>query len=64
MVADFAFGERSGVDVWAHKDGIFIAGWYDTFVGIEGGFVTWGELDELRRKAKRRKAFQVTNARP
>lgn len=47
----------SGVDARAYPDGLFIAGWYDSFVGIQGGFLTWDEIDALRKKAKRRCSF-------
>ena len=55
---DVSFGDRSGVDVRAYGDGIRITGWYDGLVGIEGGFLTWAELDALRAKAKRRNPYR------
>lgn len=54
---DIEFGERSGVDVRAYKNGLYVGGWYDSFVGIEGGFITWEQLDELRARTKRRKPY-------
>jgi len=53
-------GEGNGVEVAAFADGVFISGWYDSCAAIEGGFLTWAELDELRRKAKDRPAFAET----
>ena len=53
-MSDIAFGDRCGVDLRAYPDGLRIGGWYDSFVGIEGGFITWEELDALRKKARRR----------
>jgi len=57
---DFAFGERSGVDVRAYPEGLRIQGWYDGMVGIEGGLITWEDIEELRRKAKRRAPLETT----
>lgn len=57
-MSDISVGQRSGIDVRAYPDGIVIGGWYDTYVGIEGAFVSWEQLDDLRRKARRRKAFR------
>lgn len=57
---DISVGGREGVGLRAYPDGVYLSGWYDSFVGIEGGFVTWEQLDELRRKAKRRLPFGVT----
>ena len=58
MESDLYFGERSGVDVRAYRDGLRIAGWFDGNVGIDGGFLTWAEIDLLRRRAARRKSFR------
>lgn len=56
-MSDFAFGNRSGVDARIFPDGVYISGWYDSMVGIEGGFITWEELEEIRKKTRRRKPF-------
>lgn len=53
-IADIYAGDRSGIDVRAYRDGLAISGWYDTHVGIEGTFLTWEQIEELRRKGKRR----------
>lgn len=59
MSADIYLTEydREGVDLRAYPDGLYIGGWYDSMVGIEGGLVTWEQIEELRRKARRRKPF-------
>lgn len=60
-VSDILIGPgREGVDIRAYPDGIYVSGWYDSMVGIEGGFVTWEQLDALRKKARRRQPFQAT----
>ena len=59
MNADIYFGEMAGVEVRAYRDGILVAGWYDDQVRIEGGFVTWEELDALRKKASKRVSYGV-----
>lgn len=53
-------GKREGIGIRAVGNGLHIWGWYDSIVGMEGGFVTWDQLDELRKKAKRRRPYQVT----
>jgi len=62
MKADLYFGERSGVDVRAYGDGLRIAGWYDGIVGIEGGFLTWADIDVLRKQARRRNPYRPLGA--
>lgn len=58
MTSDmYSEGRGSGVDIRSYPDGLYISGWYDTYVGIEGMFVTWEELDALRKKARRRKPY-------
>ena len=51
---------RSGVDARFYPDGIAIGGWYDSMVGIEAGFITWAEIDEWRKKARRRHPYRPT----
>lgn len=58
-MSDWSVGEYSGVDLTSSSNGIWIAGWYDSFVGIEGGFISWEELDTIRKNTKRRKPFHV-----
>lgn len=49
---------RTGISIFAHGDGIEIDGWYDSFVGLGvSAFISWEQLDELRRKARRRKYY-------
>lgn len=60
MSSDIAFGDRSGVDLRAFPNGIYLGGWYDSFVGIEGGFVSWDDLEALRKKTRRRARFAVS----
>ena len=52
--ADVYIGEGDGIDVRAYPDGLRITGFFDSFVGIEGGFLTWAEIEALRTKARRR----------
>lgn len=53
-MVDLSFGGRSGVDLRGYPDGVYVGGWYDGNVGIEGAFVTWDELDAIRAKSRRR----------
>ena len=39
---------NSGVDLTLDRHGISISGYFDGFVGIEGGSMTWEEFDALR----------------
>jgi len=39
----------SGVRVTLTRRGVEISGWHDSYVGIEGGFVSWAEFDKARR---------------
>lgn len=32
------------------RKGLWIGGFFDSFVGIEGRLISWDELDEARRK--------------
>ena len=40
----------SGIDILVTRKGIEFGGYYDSFVGIEGGFIPWQDFDEARRK--------------
>ena len=42
----------SGIDLRIISRGIVIGGWYDDMVGLEGGLVTWDQLDELRKSVR------------
>jgi hypothetical protein len=39
----------SGVDFTVTRKGVYVGGWYDGFVGIEGRLIPWAEIDEARR---------------
>lgn len=39
----------SGVTMLVRRDGIDVYGYYDGTVGIEGGFLSWEEIEHLRR---------------
>lgn len=54
MSEDIAVGERSGISVRAYRNGLWISGWYDSMVGIEGFLLPWETIDALRVKSKRR----------
>lgn len=38
----------SGIDLVVTRKGVELGGWYDHFVGVEGGLIPWAELDRLR----------------
>jgi hypothetical protein len=57
MAADIIQGDRSGIDIYAVRNGLIIGGWYDSMVGIEPLFITWEQVDELRRRSKRRQPY-------
>ena len=57
-MSDWSVGEHSGVDLRAAVNGVWISGWYDSCVGIEGGFISWEQLDTLRLKSKRRLPYK------
>lgn len=48
------YGERSGIDIYAVRDGIVIQPWYDTNVAIETLFIPFKQIEALRAAAKRR----------
>ncbi len=43
------YAPNSGVRVTLTRRGVEVDGWYDSFAGIEGGFVSWAEFDKARR---------------
>lgn len=48
------FGDRhSGIKLTVTRRGIEVSGHYDSFIGLEGGEVTWLSLDEMREKVNR-----------
>ena len=49
---------NSGIDMRAYPDGVYLSGWYDSMVGIEGAFLSWEYLDALKHRAKRRQPYQ------
>lgn len=51
---------RTGITVYAHRDGIEIDGWYDSNVGLGAPtFLTWKQLDEMRKGARRGKPYNA-----
>jgi hypothetical protein len=43
-----AEGRHSAVRLSLTRHGVVVDGYYDSFVGIEGFFVSWEEFDKLR----------------
>lgn len=41
---------NSGIEIRFTRKHIDVIGWYDTYVGIEGGILTWDELDAIRQR--------------
>lgn len=39
----------SGVECQVTRRGLWVGGFYDSFVGIEGRLIPWDEFDEARR---------------
>jgi hypothetical protein len=50
-----ARSSHSGVEVVATRKGIEVSAYYDDFIGIEGGFISWKWLDLARRLLASRK---------
>ena len=46
---ELSASNESGIKVEAKKEGLEIWGWYDHVVGLEGGLITWEQIDEMRR---------------
>lgn len=38
----------SGINITFTRKGIELAGYFDSFVGIEGGFISWTDIDLIR----------------
>ena len=53
---DKEYPRSSGVQLSITRDGIDFAGWYDSFVGIEGFRLSWEDFDELRAQVQERPA--------
>lgn len=45
---------RSGIDLVFTRKGIEVGGFYDSMVGIEGGFIPWTEVDGIRADVMKR----------
>ena len=50
---DKDYPRNSGVEVTVMRDGIGFAGWYDSFIGIEGFRLTWEQFDEIRKQVEK-----------
>jgi hypothetical protein len=43
----YTFGNSSeGIGITLSRKGIEVWGWFDSIVGIEGGFVSWNKIKE------------------
>lgn len=54
----YSDGLSSGVGIRAYPNGLYISGWYDRYVGIDGMFVPTEEIERLLKKAKRRLPYE------
>lgn len=56
---DWSFSEHggAGIEAYATPEGLWISGWYDSSVGIGAGLLSWDAIDQLRKKAKRRRRW-------
>lgn len=45
---EFGEGRFSGIDLTFSKHGVDISGFYDSMVGLEGGFIPWDELETIK----------------
>lgn len=43
-----AGSEFSGIDITARRDGVYVSGFYDSMVGLDGLFLTWDDITRLR----------------
>jgi hypothetical protein len=41
---------NSGIDITFTRKAIYVDGWYDSIAGIEGGVITWEQIDEIRER--------------
>lgn len=42
------YGDRDGVVLRFTRKGLTVSGWYDRMVHIEGGVLSWSEIDKIR----------------
>lgn len=42
--------EREGIDLVITRAGIEVSGHYDSIVGLEGGSLSWDELEQVRHE--------------
>lgn len=61
-------GYHSGIMLELTRTGVEVWGYYDTIVGIKGGFIPWEEFDHFRRCAelalKEANALEVPRTNP
>lgn len=41
---------REGIDLVVTRAGIEVSGHYDSIVGLEGGSLSWDELEQIRKE--------------
>ena len=46
---------HDGISLGVSEKGIEVWGWFDGIVGIEGGFLSWDEIQKLRDRACKKK---------
>lgn len=46
----------SGVELTLTKEGIAVAGWYDSMVGIQGFKLSWEQFEEIKQLAFQKKS--------
>ena len=51
----------SGIDCTVTRKGLELGGWYDSFVGIEGRLISWGELDAARARVMSAEPLEMDN---
>ena len=52
---------HSGIELRFTRKHIYVFGWYDSCVGLEGGILTWDELDAIRQRLFERTKKQKGN---
>ena len=45
---------RSGIDLTLTRRGIEVGGFYDSMVGLQGGFISWEDVDKHRARLNER----------
>jgi hypothetical protein len=58
LFKDSTIPRSSGVDGRADSRGIWIAAWYDSYVGFEAQLLTWKEINRLLRSVRPSKAMR------